>query len=111
MGSDESTLPYDYCLIYKNSNQKSKYYLPLLLSRLYLTALFASSLSNHPFVLMIINTIISVIFVGYLLIIRPFNSAFTNVRVIIVEVLILSMNAVYGYYQFQAEKGEYVGVL
>jgi hypothetical protein len=44
VGGEQSIFPFDYCYVYKNRNLKSKYFLPLLLLRLFLVAVFDCAL-------------------------------------------------------------------
>lgn len=84
MGDDESLLPYDYCYIYKNKDSRSKYYLPILITKLLLISLFNVVMQSLPFYLMVMNLILSALFLIFLVRVRPFNSSFTNARNIIV---------------------------
>jgi len=84
MGNDESLLPYDYCFIYKNKDKRSKYYLPLLVTKLFIISFVNVAFQKTPFQLMILTAAINFIFLLWLVIVRPFNSTFTNARNIII---------------------------
>lgn len=83
--------PYDYCLLYKNNDKRTKYFLPLLMTKLLCIGILTVSAQN-AFYLMVFNTLISLLFCLYLVIIRPFNSIFTNIRTIIIEGLVCILN-------------------
>ena len=97
MGGEYSLFPYDYCLLYKNNDSRSKYYLPLLLTKL-LSIAILTAVTQNAFYLMAINTLISLIFSLYLMVVRPFTSTFTNARIIIIEVLVGILNGAFCVY-------------
>lgn len=107
-GQNQSVFPYDYCYLYKNATTKSKYFIPLLATKLFLTALVNVALESQPFPMMAFNTIISIIFFLYLLLVRPFQSAFTNFRLVFLELLVCLVNAAFCVYQYFAAKSEYI---
>ena len=81
---------------------KSKYFLPLLATKLFLTALLSVALEGKSFYMMACNSALSVIFFFYLIVVRPFQSAFTNFRVIFLELLICMLNGGFCVYQYFA---------
>ena len=111
MGNDESLLPYDYCYIYKNKDSRSKYYLPLLITKLILISFFNVTMQSVPFYLMAANLALSMMFLLFLGIVRPFNSTFTNARNIVVYILIVAVNGIYCAYQYYASNKVYISIL
>ncbi len=89
MGEDESFFPFDYCYLYNHSHPKSKYFLPLLIIKVFLYALTSATLPNYPFIMTTCHALITTIFLIYLFASKPFKSKFTLVRVILVEGLVL----------------------
>jgi hypothetical protein len=110
-GEVDSVFPHDYCYSYKNVNPWSKYFLPLLATKLVLTAFLAVLLETYPFVLLAVCSVLSGLFLVYLLIVRPFQSVFTNFRIIALEFMLTVLNGIYCIYQYFASKNEYVGWL
>jgi hypothetical protein len=110
-GENDSVFPYDYCYLYRNSDSRTKYFLPLLVTKLVISALLAAILHNHAFSMMVMLTIITFLFLGYLFVVRPFHSKFTNFRLIVIELFLTSLNGLYCLYQYYASKTEYVSWL
>lgn len=98
--TEEEPLIWDYFSLYRHyhSDQlhptKAKYFLPLLLTKLYLTAIFASFLTHHPFVYFIFSSLLELLFLAFLIEFRPFDSIFTNIRLMVVSLLFLAINIV-----------------
>lgn len=74
---------FDYGTLY-NSHPQSKYFLPLLMIRIVICLIIMVSLSNYAFEMMVINTFINLLFVCFLVKVRPFQSTLTNIRLILV---------------------------
>lgn len=100
--------PFDYSSIYKHKHPKAKYFLPLLMTKLLLMAIFNSALMNRALSLMSVNTALSLLFLLFLLVVRPFQSTFSNVKVITLYSLLLFLNGTYLIYQAEAEKNVYI---
>ena len=82
--------------------------MPLLTTKLFLTALVNVALESQPFPMICVNTVISIVFFLYLLMVRPFQSAFTNFRVVFLELLVCLVNSAFCVYQYFAAKSEYI---
>lgn len=54
--------------------------------------------------MMVLLSIVSFLFLLYLFVVRPFHSKFTNIRLIVTELLLTAVNGVYCVYQFYASK-------
>ena len=101
---------FDYGTLY-NSHPQSKYFLPLLMIRIVICLIIMVSLSNYAFEMMVINTFINLLFVCFLVKVRPFQSTFTNIRLILIELLLLITNGIYAVYQYFANLHIYVSTL
>ena len=110
MGEEESFFPYDYCFSYNNAHKHSKYYLPFLTTKIFLLSALNVLLSNL-LVLLITHVALNLVFLVYLIKVRPFNSAFTNARVIIIDILVVVLNLAQGAYQYFALKDSYSELL
>lgn len=108
MGEEESFLPFDYCYLYNHSHPKSKYFLPLLMGKVFLYSLSSASLTSLPFAMTVCHAILTTIFLVYLIGSKPFKSKFTLARLIIVEVLLLVLQGVFGVYQYLALSYQYI---
>lgn len=102
---------FDFYLLYNNSNPNSKYFLPVLITKIIFTVVMLVSLSNYFFEMMLMITLTNLFFIWFLLKVRPFKSAFSNMRIIVIEIVLLLINAVYAVYQFYASGNIYVQIL
>ena len=101
-GENDSVFPYDYCYLYRNSDTRTKYFLPLLITKLILSTIFAVILSSNPLPMMAMLTTFTFIFLSYLFLVRPFHSKFTNFGLITIELLLTIINGFYCVYQYYA---------
>ena len=72
-------LIFDYVTLYRHTTQdnhtqpnKSKYFLPLLITKLYLTALLPSFIQSAPLPCFILIALVEAIFLVFLVFVRPF---------------------------------------
>ena len=107
MGEQYSFFPYDYCFSYDNSKRNSKYYLPFLITKLFIISVLNVLLKSHLFYLLVSHVAILLVFLVYLIKTKPFCSKFSNARVITMEVMIILVNLIFGAYQYFAEKKDY----
>lgn len=104
MGEEESFLPFDYCYLYNNANKNAKYFLPMLVTKLFGFALFSSTLTAYPFYMMILHLLLSVVFLIFVCCAKPFQSKLTQARIIVTEVLLIAIQCAFTLYQFYAQK-------
>jgi len=87
---------------------KVKYFLPILLTKIYLTALLSSVLKSNPFIFFIIVSLIEIIFSIFIIRIRPFQSNFTNLRLITISLLFLGTNIICCLYLYFSKQLTYI---
>ena len=107
----ECLYPYDFCNLYHSRRRSSKYFLPLLITKLFLTCIISTTLTFSSFVLLAAQAGLNLLFVIILIKMRPFASKFTNVRLVLVEVMVMIVNGGFSYYQMEATKDRYNGTL
>jgi hypothetical protein len=108
MGEEESFLPFDYCYLYDHSRPKSKYFLPLLMGKVFLYSLSSATLISRPFAITLCHATLTTIFIVYLIGAKPFKSKFTLARLMIVETLLLMLQGMFGVYQYFALSLQYI---
>ena len=73
---------------------KAKYFLPLLTTKIYLTALIASLLQAVPLICLGALVVIELVFFVFLIETRPFESTFTQFRLIVISLSFMATNVV-----------------
>lgn len=86
---------------------KAKYFLPLLISKVYLTAILASLLQDKPFHFFIISSFLELIFIIFMLAVKPFASKFTNFRIIFLSLGLIAANTSIGIYIRNSQDNNY----
>ena len=104
MGEEESFLPFDYCYLYNNANKNAKYFLPMLVIKLFGFALFSSTLTAYPFYMMVLHLVLSIVFLIFVCCAKPFQSKLTQARIIVTELLLIAIQCAFTLYQFYAQK-------
>lgn len=116
---EEQVLDYDYLAMYKHASRtmvngqttviftKAKYFLPLLISKVYLTAVLSSLLQDNPFYFFIISSVLELILIFFMLAVKPFTSKFTNFRIIITSLGLIAANTSIGVYIYNSKNGNY----
>jgi hypothetical protein len=102
---------FDYFNLYNHESEssasKSKYYLPVLFTKIYLSALLAALLINAPLAYFVAIGLIELVFLVFLLAVRPFLSTYTNFRLVAVSIALLAGEIVMAMYLYYSGKNEY----
>ena len=104
---EEPFLPFDYCALY-SANRHARYFLPLLLAKLFLFALFSATLTANPFAMLLLHLLLSTAFLVFVCAVRPFESKLTQARVIVTEVLVVALQLPFAIYQYFGMKAVYL---
>jgi hypothetical protein len=110
---DSHPLLYDYVSLYRNfqpgTNQpiKAKYFLPILMTKLYLTAILASILQATPFAYLVVASCLELSFLLFVLIVHPFESTFTNLRIALLSLCFVGTSVVFCVYLKMADNNHY----
>lgn len=86
---------------------KAKYFLPLLISKVYVTAILASLLQDKPFYFFIISSFLELIFIVFVVAVKPFISKFTNFRIIFLSLGLIAANTSIGIYIRNSQENNY----
>ena len=117
--SEDSHLPYDYLSLYSLAKDgivdgrkarlptKAKYFLPMLITRLYLIGVLGSVMQDAALAYFIICILLEVLWLIYLIVVRPFISHFTNFRIIICSLILLVAEVCFTIYLYNASNGDY----
>lgn len=79
----------------------------MLITKLYLTAILASLMQSVPFHYMIVLAALQVIFLCFLLVVSPFQSSFTNFRLILMSLTATASHVIMCIYLYQSIAGNY----
>lgn len=116
---EEQTLDYDYLSLYKHASRvlvngqttviftKAKYFLPILMSKVYLTAVLASLLQDKSFYFFILSSFLEILFIIFMLAVRPFTSKFTTFRIIFISLGLIAANTTIGIYIRNSQDNNY----
>lgn len=77
------------------------------MTKVYLAAILSSLLQSEPFYLFLTLSGFEITFIIFVIAVRPFESRFTNIRLIIISLLIIACNSVISVYVHQSEEGVY----
>lgn len=110
---------YDYVSLYNHAKRvtvngtstiiftKAKYFLPMLITKVYLNAMLSSFVQSKPFYFFIISAILEIVFIFFMLIVRPFVSTFTNFRIILISLIMIAADVSIQIYIYNSLNNEY----
>ena len=116
---EDQVLDYDYLSLYKHASRvavngqttvvftKAKYFLPLLITKVYLTAILSSLLQDKPFHFFILSSFLELVLIFFTLIVKPFTSKFTNFRIIVLSLGLIAANTSIGIYIHISQSNDY----
>lgn len=82
--------------------------MPFLCSKIYLTAVLAVLMQAVPFSCMILLSLLELIFLVFLVVVRPFESSFSNFKLLLISLWLLGVDVVLCVYLYFSEKNEYL---
>lgn len=85
----------------------AKYFLPILITKIYVTLTLASLMQTAPFAYFILISLFELLFLIFLLVVRPFESTFTNFRLVAISTGILGGNVVMCFYLYFSQLDDY----
>lgn len=87
---------------------KAKYFLPLFITKIYLTAVLASLMQSAPFGFLITSAVVELAFLVFLMEVRPFESCFTNFRLMTTSLVLIAISVVFCVYLKLSMESNYV---
>lgn len=116
----DSIFSFDYISLYDHAKRvmmngtstilftKAKYFLPMLITKVYLNAVLASVVQSKPFYFFIVSAALQVVFLLFMLFVRPFVSKFTNFRIILVSLALIAANVAMEIYIYNSQNNNYL---
>lgn len=79
----------------------------MLVTKIYLNAILSSLIQSQPYYFFIASTFMELIFVLFMVIVRPFTSRFSNFRIIIVSLVLIAANISMLIYIYNSQANSY----